>query len=144
MPGNRVNCAQCLMVMVLKNQTRRVKQFLARLDNTHPFNPYVVVPFSSLPRFIRYAQNEEKDIPQIEEYLLLNPKEPRLSFDVLSPALMDPNQQWEYQVRPFYTIIFQGQNVDQRLITMIITADCINPLEIHHEILRVYINSGLD
>ena len=141
MPCQRVNCAQCLTVMVLKNQTHRVKQFLANLDKSHPFDPYVVVPFTSLPRFIRYANNEDKDIQQVEEYLLLNPNEPHLSFDELSPALMDPNQQWEYQVRPFYTIIFQCENVDSRLITTIITSDCFNPLEIHHEIWRVYVHS---
>ena len=143
MPGQRVNCAQCVTVMVLKNQTRRVKHFLANLDKSHPFNPYVVVPFTSLPRFIRYAINEDKDIPQVEEYLL-NPNEPHVSFDELSHTLMDPSHQWEYQVRPFYSIIFQCENVDPRLITMIITADCLNPLQVHHEIWRVYINSGLD
>ena len=99
--------------MVLKNQTRRVKEFLAHLDKSHPFNPYVVVPFTSRPGFIRYAHNEDKDIPQVEEYLLLNPNEPHLSFDELTPALMDPNQQWDYQVGRFYTIMFQFWYVDQ-------------------------------
>ena len=130
--------------MVMKNQTRRVKEFLAHLDKSHPFDPYVVVPFTSLPRFIRYAHNEDKDIPQVEEYLLLNPNEPHLSFDDLSSALMDPNQQWDYQVRPFYSIIFQCGNVDPDLITTIITSNCFNPLEIHHEIWRVYLNSAGD
>ena len=137
MPCKRVDCAQCLRVVVLKKQTRRVKQFLARLDKSHPFNPYVVVPFTSLQRFIRYAHNEDKDIPQVEEYLLLNPNEPHLSFDDLSPALKDPNQQWEYEVRPFYSIIFQCGNVDPDLITTSITSKFFNPLEMHHEIWRV-------
>ena len=47
MSCKRVNCAQCLTVMVLKTQTRRVKQFLANLDKAHPFDPSVVVPFTS-------------------------------------------------------------------------------------------------
>ena len=79
--------------MVLKNQTRRVKQFLAHLDKAHPFDPYFVIPLTSLPSFIRYAHNEDKYIKQVEEYLLLNPNDAHLSFDELSPALMDPNQQ---------------------------------------------------
>ena len=144
MSCKRVDCAQCLTVMVLKNQTRRVNEFLAHLDKSRPFNPYVVVPFTSLPRFIRYAHNEDKDIPQVEEYLLLNPNEPHLSFDELTPALMDPNQQWDYQVRPFYSIIFQCGNVEPDLVTTIIISDCFNLLEIHSEIWRVYLNSGGD
>ena len=80
----------------------------------------------------------------MEEYLLLNANEPQLSFDELSPELMDQNQHWEYQVRPFYTIICPCPNVEPSLITMILTSDCFNPLQIHHEIWRLYINSGLD
>ena len=101
MSCKRVNCAQCLTVMVLKNQTRRLNQFLAHLAKSRPFDPYVVVPFTSLPRFIRYSQKEEEDIAQGEEYLLVNPNEPHLSFEELSSALIDPNRQWEYQLRPF-------------------------------------------
>ena len=125
---------------MLKNQTPRVKQFLAHLDKCHPFDPSLVVPFSSLPRFIRYSHNEEKDLRQVVEYLLLNPNEPHLSFDELSAALLDPNQQWEYQVRPYNTIIFQCENVDPDLVTMILTPD-YTAFEMHHEIWRVYVNS---
>ena len=39
MPCKRLNCAQCLTLMVLKNQTRRVKRFLAQLEHSHPFDP---------------------------------------------------------------------------------------------------------
>ena len=47
-------------------------------------------------------------------------------------------------MRSFYTIIFQCQNVDPGLITISITWDCFNPLEMHHEIWRVYVKSGWD
>ena len=100
MPCERVNCAQCLTVMALRNQTRRVKQFLARFDKTQPFDPYVVVAFTSLPRFIRFSRNEGEDILQVQDYLLLHPNDPHLSFNELSPPLMQPNQPWNYQVRP--------------------------------------------
>ena len=79
MQCKRLNCAQCLTVMLLNNQTRRVKYFLAHLAKSQ-FNPYVVVPFTSLPRFIRYSHNEDEDIPPVEEYLPLNPNETYLSF----------------------------------------------------------------
>ena len=137
-----VNGAQCLTVMVLKNQTRRVKQFLAHLVKSSNFDPYVVGSFTSLPWFTRYSHNEEEDIPQVAEYPLLNPKEQHLSFAELSPALMDPNQQWEYQMRAFYTIIFQCMNMDPGLVTMFITSGSINSHEMHHEIRRVYIKPG--
>ena len=47
MPCERVNCAQCLTLMAARIQTRRVKQFLAHLDKTKPFDPYVVVAVTS-------------------------------------------------------------------------------------------------
>ena len=65
-------------------------------------------------------------------------------YECLSPRLLDPIQQWDSQVRSFYTIIFQCQNVDSDLITISITSDCFNPLGMYHEIWRVYINSWCD
>ena len=58
MPFKRVNCVQRLM----NNQTCCVNEFLTHLTKFHPFDLYVVVPFTSLPRFIRRAQNEDKDM----------------------------------------------------------------------------------
>ena len=142
MKCQKEDCAQCLTVMVLKNQSRRAKQFLAKLDKSKPFDPYVVVPFTSVPRFIRYSRNEGDEIPQVQEYLLLQSGEPHLSFRELSPALTDPNHQWEYQVRPFYSIIFQCTTVKPDLINMLLTSANFNPLEIHHEISRVYYHQG--
>ena len=57
---------------------------------------------------------------------------------------MDPNEQLEYQVRPFYTNIFQWENVDPDFITIINSSGCSNPLEMHHEIFRVYVNQVCD
>ena len=111
MPCERVKCAQCLTVMALRNQTRRVKQFVPSLDKTKPFDPSVVA-FSSLPRLIRFSHNEGDDITQLQDYLLLHPNEPHLSFTELSPSLMQPNQPWNYQVRPFHCIIFHCKSVD--------------------------------
>ena len=144
MPCERVNCAQCLTVMALRNQTRRVKQFLARFDKTQPFDPYIVVAFTSLPRFIRFSHNEGEDILQVQDYLLLHPNDPHLSFNEHSPSLMQPNQPWNYQVHPIYCIIFHCKSVDPDIVTMIITSDSFNPLQIHHEIWRVYELAGLD
>ena len=101
MPCERVNCAPCLTVTAFRIQTVRLKQFLARFDKTQPFDPYVVVAFTSLPRFIRFSHNESEDITQVQDYLLLHPNEPHLSFTELSPSLMQTNQPWNYQVRPF-------------------------------------------
>ena len=103
-PCKRVNCEQCMTVMGLKNHTSRVKQFIAHLDNPYTFDAFVVVPFNSLPRFRTYAHNEDKEITQVEEYLLLDASDPQLSFDELSWAVMDPTHQREYQERPFSTI----------------------------------------
>ena len=124
MPCERGNCAQCLTVMAFRNQTRRVKQFLARFDKSKPFDPYVVVAFTSLPRFFRFSHNQGEDILQVQDYLLLHPNDPHLSFNELSPSLMQPNQPCNYQVRPFYCIIFHCKSVDPDIVTSIITSDC--------------------
>ena len=71
MKGQKVDCAKSLRVIVLNNQSRSVKQFLAKLDRYKPFDPYGVVQFTSLPRCIRFSRNEGDDIPQVKEYLML-------------------------------------------------------------------------
>ena len=144
MPCERVNCAQCLTVMALRKQTRRLKTFLQRFEKSQPFDPYVVVAFTSLPWFIRFSHNEGEDILQVQDYLLLHPNDPQLSFNERSPSLMQPNQPWKYQVRPCYCIIFNCKTVDPDIVTMSITSHCFNPLQIHHEIWRVYEFAGLD
>ena len=74
------------------NQPRRVKLLTAQLDTSHPFNPTIIVTFTSLKRFIRYANYEERDIPQVEEYLLHIANEPHLTFDELTSAFLYQNQ----------------------------------------------------
>ena len=69
---------------------------------------------------------------------MLKSSEPHLSFCELYPALSDPNQQWNYQVGPFYSIIFQCTTVKTDLLKMILTSSSCNSLEILHEISRVY------
>ena len=144
MPCGRVNCAPCLTVMALKNQALRVKQFLAHFDKTKPFDPYFVVAFTSLPRFIRLSHNEAEEIQQVQVYLLLHSDEPHLSFTEISSSLMEPNQPSDYQVRPLYSIIFHCKTVDPDILTIIITSDCFNSLQTHHEIWQVYVLAGLD
>ena len=75
---------------------------------------------------------------------VLHPNDPHLSFNELSPSLMQAKQQWNYQVRPFYSIIFHCNTVDPDIVTVIITSNCFNPLQIHIEIWRVYELAGLD
>ena len=57
MPCKCANCAQWLMAT--KSQTYCVKEFLAHLDKSHP---YIVVPCTSLRRYIRRALKEDKGI----------------------------------------------------------------------------------
>ena len=140
----RLNCGQCLSVMALRNQTSRLKTFLTSYDKSQPFDPYFVVALTSLPRFIRFSHNEGENILQREDYLLLHPNDPHLSFNELSPSLMHPNQPWNYQVRHFYGIIFNCKSVDPDIVTKIISSDCFNPLQRHQEIWRVYKFAGLD
>ena len=144
MPCERVNCAQCLTVMALRNQTRRVKQFLPRFDKTEPFDPYVVVAFTSVPRFIRFSHIEGEDKVLVQNYLLLHSNDEHLSFTELFPSVLQPNQQRNCQVPPFYCIIFYCKSVDPDIVTMIIMSDCFIPLQIQHEIWRVYGFARLD
>ena len=127
MPCKRVKCAQCLMV--LKNQTHRAKQFLIHLNNSHTFNAYAGVPFTSLPRFARCAHNEDIGIPQVEEYLL-TPNEPYLSIEELTPALMDPNPQGDYQVWAFNTIWIRTSS-QSSLRSALILSKCIMKSDVY-------------
>ena len=143
MPCERVNCAQCLTVMALRNQTRRVKQFLARFDKTRPIVPDVLVAFTSLPRLIRFSDNEAEDIPQVQDYLLLHFNELQLSFNELYSSLMDPNQPWNYQDRQFSCIIFHCKTVDTDIITMILMSSIARAiseplctLRVHYMLMR--------
>ena len=49
MPCERINCAQCLPVLTLKNDAHGVTQFLNNNDKGKPFDPYLVIPSDALP-----------------------------------------------------------------------------------------------
>ena len=55
---------------------------------------------------------------------------------------MDLNHQRNYQVRPFYSMIFPCTTVNPDLITMLLNSRSFNPVEIYHEISRVYYHQG--
>ena len=52
MPCERINCAQCLTVLAVKNDAGGVTQFLNTIDRSKPFDPYLVIPSDALPTLV--------------------------------------------------------------------------------------------
>ena len=70
MPCNRVNCAECLTRLALKNDLPGVQRFLCNMDRTGPMEILITSPFSALPRPIINYLNVPKETTDIGEYIL--------------------------------------------------------------------------
>ena len=80
MPCERINCAQCLTVLALKNDVPGVTQFLSNVDKAKPFDPYVVIPSDALPTLIVEKCLRPKDYSEVKTYLLTESAEQHLIF----------------------------------------------------------------
>ena len=52
MSCERIDCAQCLTVMALKNDAAGVNKFLSNVDKSKPFDPYVVIPSDAIRTWV--------------------------------------------------------------------------------------------
>ena len=75
MPCERINCAQCLAVLAPKNDAHRVDQLISNIDNSKPFDPYVVIPADSLPNLVIERCLRTEDYGQVKAYLLTDSAE---------------------------------------------------------------------
>ena len=105
MPCERLNCAQCLTVLALKNDARGVDQFLRKIETSSPFDPYVVAPLDALPTLIIDGCLGPNDYDQVKAYLLADSGEPHLVFQEVSTEHPLRQNGYEYHISPFYTII---------------------------------------
>ena len=104
-PCERINCAPCLTVLALKNDAHRVDQLNSNIDNSKPFDPYVVIPADSLPNLVIEGCLRTKDYGQVKAYILADSTEPHLAFRKVIMEHPISQNGYEYHISPFYTNI---------------------------------------
>ena len=132
MPCNRVNCAECLTRLALKNNLRGVQRFLCNMDHTVPMEIFVTFPFSALPRPITNSHNRSKEAGDIANYILKGSSHHNhLSFAALVASRETTEQRWTYTVQPFYSLILECDWVNGDIVRLILKSGIINPFETH-------------
>ena len=76
MSCERLDCAQCLTVLALKNDAHGVDQFLTNVDKSNPFDPYVVIPANGIPTLVNERILQRKEDGQLKAYLLTHSTDP--------------------------------------------------------------------
>ena len=105
MQCERIDCAQCLTVLALKNDAPGVNQFLGKVDTSKPFDPDFEIPSDALRTWVIEGCLRPKDNGQVKTYLLTDSSHPHLVFqEVVTEHSMTMNG-YEYHIFPFYTII---------------------------------------
>ena len=121
MPCNRVNCAECLTRLALKNDLRGFQRFLCKMDRTVPMEIFITIPFSALPRPIINYLNVSKETTDIGEYILKGASDPEhLSFAALIASREYPEQRWIHAIHPFYSVILHCDWVSGDIVRMIL------------------------
>ena len=121
--------------MALKNDAPGVNQFLCKVDKSKPFDPYVVIPSDSLHTWVIEGCLRPKDYGQVKAYLLTDSSHPHLVFqEVVSEHEITMNG-YEYHIFPFYTIIQGFQWLIPTILSSIISANLVDPLEVHDEVM---------
>ena len=129
MTCKRVNCAECVTRLVLKNNVQGVEHYLNNLDRSLPMNIYITIPFASLQRPLIEHHNQYKEGVEMAEYILKKPGDhEHLSFEAL---IAGDNEYWSYAVYPFYALIVRCDWVNSEVVRMILKSGIIDPLENH-------------
>ena len=103
MPCERINCAQCLTVLALKNDSPGVNQFLSNVVKSMPYDPYAVIPPDALHTWVIEGCLRPKDYGQVKAFLLADSADPHRVFqEVLTQHPITLNG-YEYHSSPFYT-----------------------------------------
>ena len=145
MACKRVNCAECLTRLVVKNNVQGVEQYLTNLDRSLPMDMYITIPFASLQRALIEHENLYQEGPDVAEYILMKPRDQEhLSFQAL---IGGENEFWSYAVYPFYAVMVRCAWVKNEIVRMVLKSGIIDPLEKHINIVRWMRNvscSGVD
>ena len=103
MACKRVNCAECVTSLALKNNLRGVHRFLCKMERTVPMEVFISIPFFARPRPIIDYLNLSKETTDIGEYILKGASQhEHLSFAALVASREYPAERWIYAVHPFY------------------------------------------
>ena len=129
MACKRVNCAECLTRLAVKNQVQGVEQYITKLDRTLPMDMYITILFASLQRPLIEHHNLYKEGPEVVEYILKKPGDlDHLSFEAL---LAGDNVCWSYAIYPFYAVMVHCDWVKSEIVQMILKSGIIDPLHNH-------------
>ena len=103
MDCKRVNCAECLTRLVVKNNVPRLEQYLTNLDRSLLMDMYITIPFASLQRAMIKHKNLNNEGPDVAEYILKKRGDrEHLWFQAL---IGGENEYWSYAVYPFYEVM---------------------------------------
>ena len=106
-----------------------------QIDNSKPFDPYVVIPSDALHTWVVEGCLRPKDYAQVKAYLCTDSSHPHLVFqEVVTEHAITMNG-YEYHIFPFYTIIQGFQWLIPTILSSIISANLVDPLEVHDEVL---------
>ena len=144
MPCERINCAQCLTVLALNNDAPGVNQFLSKVDKSKPFDPYVVIPSDALHTWVKEGCLRPKHYGQVKAFLLADSGDAHLVFqEVITQHPIRLNG-YEYHISPFYTILEGCRWLRPSILSSIISANLVDPLEVHDEVMiRFFVSDRL-
>ncbi|KAF0138226.1 MAG: hypothetical protein FD143_3697, partial [Ignavibacteria bacterium] len=120
MPCQRIDCAQCLTMLALKNDAPGVNHFLSKVDKSKPFDPYVVIPSDAIRTWVIEGWNGPKDDGQIREYLLTDSADAHLMFQEVITQHPISQHGYEYHISPFYMVIKDCRWITPHIISSII------------------------
>ena len=84
MPCERINCAQCLSFLALKNDPPGVAQFLSNIPKSILFDTYLGIPSDALSTWVMVGCLRPKEYGHLKAYCLADFGEPHLvSQDVI-------------------------------------------------------------
>ena len=141
MPCERLNCAQCLTVLALKNDARGVNQFLSNSDKSKPYDPYVVIPSDGLPTLVIEGSLRWKEYGQAKDYRLANSAYPLFAWQQVIMENPIRKNEYDYHISPFYTIIVGCRWLSPHILSSIIRANFIDPVNFHQQITKTFLAS---
>ena len=77
-----------------------------------------------------------KDYGQVKAYLLADSAEPHLVFQEETAEHPLRLNGYEYHISPFYTVTQRCQWLSPRILSSIISATLVDPLEVREEIMK--------
>ena len=135
MPCERMSCAQCRTVLALKNDAPCVGQFLNNSDKSKPLDPYVVISSDALQTWVIQRCLRPKLYGKVKAHLLADSADPHLVFQEVIMEHPRRRNGYGYQISPLYTIIQGCSWLSPHILSSIISANLVDPPEVHGEVM---------